>query len=124
MGEQAEGQNAASGRRGSASAGDPSVVPADLRVKIAEQRLLVEWRDGHRSDYPLAYLRRNCPCATCRAEREEASSNQLRILKADPTGVRVTQAELVGNYAIRFQWSDGHNTGIFDFRLLRQLDTG
>jgi DUF971 family protein len=31
-------------------------------------------------------------------------------------------AELVGNYAIRFRWSDGHDTGIFDFRFLRSLD--
>ena len=38
-----------------------------------------------------------------------------------PGGVRVTGAELVGNYAIKFRWSDGHDTGIFEFRLLRAL---
>ena len=33
-------------------------------------------------------------------------------------------AKLVGNYAIQFTWSDGHNTGIFDFRFLRSLSEG
>ena len=102
---------------------DDSVTPKDLKVKIAEQRLLIEWKDGRRSEFPLAQLRRVCPCATCRTEREQQGSNPLRILKADPTGVRVTSARLVGSYAIQFDWSDGHNTGIFDFRFLRSLGT-
>ena len=47
----------------------------------------------------------------------------LVILKKDPSvEVRVTKAKLVGNYAIQFTWSDGHDTGIFDFRLLRSLE--
>ena len=100
---------------------DDSVTPKDLKVKIADQRLLIEWKDGKHSEFSLAQLRRVCPCATCRTEREQQGSNPLRILKADPTGVRVVSARLVGTYAIQFDWSDGHNTGIFDFRFLRSL---
>lgn len=108
--------------------GDPSPAvaetPVDLKVKIAEQRLTIDWSDGRKSEFELALLRKHCPCATCRTEREEADANPLRILKFDPSGVRVTSAKLVGNYAIQFNWSDGHNTGIFDFRFLRSLDGG
>lgn len=100
---------------------DDSVTPKDLKVKIAEQRLVIEWKDGKLSEFSLAQLRSVCPCATCRTEREQQASNPLRILKADPTGVRVTNARLVGSYAIQFDYSDGHNTGIFDFRFLRSL---
>lgn len=100
---------------------DRSVRPADLKVKISEQRLIVDWQDGVRSEFDLAHLRRVCPCATCRTEREAQGNNPLKILKSDPAGVRVTGAELVGNYAIQFRWSDGHDTGIFDFRFLRRL---
>ena len=101
---------------------DPAAVtPKDLKVKIAEQRLLVEWNDGTRSEYSLDELRRRCPCASCRTEREAKDANPLQILKFDPTGVRVESANLVGNYAIKFRWSDGHDTGIFDFRFLRTL---
>ncbi|MBI4718121.1 MAG: DUF971 domain-containing protein [Planctomycetes bacterium] len=100
---------------------DDSVTPADLKVKLSEQRLYIDWKDGARSEFALAELRRVCPCATCRTERESQGANPLRILRADPTGVRVVSAQLVGTYAIQFQWSDGHNTGIFDFRFLRHL---
>ncbi len=103
---------------------DTSTAPKDLKVKIKEQRLIVDWLDGRRSDFALGTLRRECPCATCRSDREDAQKNPLRILKADPTDLRVTHAELVGTYAIQFTWSDGHNTGIFDFRYLRSLDRG
>ena len=27
----------------------------------------------------------------------------------------------VGNYAVSLTWQDGHSTGIYSFRLLRQL---
>lgn len=101
-----------------------SVTPKDLKVQLAEQRLIVDWKDGGHREYSLGELRGQCPCATCRAERAEQDGNPLRILKSDPRQIRVTHAELVGNYGIRFRWSDGHDTGIFDFRLLRSLDRG
>lgn len=82
---------------------------------------MIEWLDGHKSEYTLAGLRRVCPCASCRSERESRADNPLAILKSDPSDLRVTGARLVGNYAIRFDWSDGHDTGIFDFRFLRSL---
>ena len=25
----------------------------------------IDWKDGHRSEYGLQYLRDQCPCATC-----------------------------------------------------------
>lgn len=100
---------------------DDSVTPRDLKVQLKEQRFTVDWQDGHRSEFALAALRKVCPCAACRTERDSADPNPLKILKVDPTGLRVVSAKLVGNYAIQFDWSDGHNTGIFDFRFLRSL---
>ncbi|MCH7595658.1 MAG: DUF971 domain-containing protein [Planctomycetes bacterium] len=116
-----------SGDTGAAHSGrgayDDASTPRDLKIKLKEQRLVIDWKDGERSEFTLAQLRRACPCATCRGEREHADENPLKILKADPTGVRVTSARLMGNYAIQFDWSDGHNTGIFDFRMLRAMGT-
>ena len=100
---------------------DDASTPLDLKVKMKEQRLVIDWKDGETSELAFAQLRRACPCATCRGEREKTGDNPLKILKADPTGVRVTSARLVGNYAIQFDWSDGHNTGIFDFLMQRSM---
>lgn len=103
---------------------DLGSTPRDLRVKIKEQRLEIDWADGTSGAISLGPLRRVCPCAGCRTEREQQASNPLRILKADPTELRVVSARLVGNYALQLDWSDGHNTGIFDFRFLRTLASG
>lgn len=101
---------------------DDSNAPRDLKVKIKEQLLLIDWKDGSQSNFPMDALRKVCPCAQCKTEREKRSDNPLNILKFDPAGIRVTAANLVGNYAIQLHWSDGHNTGIFDFRFLKELD--
>ncbi len=105
-----------------AAGNDDAVTPKDLKVKLADQRLFIEWKDGLRSEYSLDRLRRECPCATCRTDRETQQKNPMKILKFNPAEVRVVSAQLVGNYAIQFTWSDGHNTGIFDFRMLRAFD--
>ncbi len=99
------------------------VRPVELDLH-RDERLEVVWDDGHRSVYPLPLLRRACPCATCRSQREQESPSPLRILKSplDPARmVTVESAELVGNYAVRFVWRDGHDTGIYEFRALRDL---
>jgi DUF971 family protein len=99
------------------------VAPVDFKLKRAEQKLIVRWQDGHRSELDAATLRQNCPCATCRSEREKRTATSLPVLdlSADQD-VRLTGAELMGQYAIKLLWSDGHETGIFDYRYLRSLD--
>lgn len=104
---------------------DPRVLPADVKVRMADQVLRVQWRDGHVSEWRFDFLRTRCPCATCLAERQQGGGDRplLPILKADPAKAgRVVHAEMVGRYALQFEWADGHKTGIYDFRYLRSLD--
>jgi DUF971 family protein len=46
-----------------------------------------------------------------------------RVLKAENVSEELTIAdlEIVGRYALNFKWSDGHETGIYSFRYLREL---
>ncbi len=111
--------------RADKSTSDPQAafVPSDLKLKRAEQELRVRWKDGRESVYPASRLRKNCPCATCRTEREKQSTELLPVLRQAPSGdLRMTGAKLVGAYAVLLYWSDGHDTGIFDFKFLRSLD--
>ncbi len=99
------------------------VTPADIKLSLSAQTLAVDWQDGHRSEFELGRLRRVCPCATCRKERDTPPTS-LRILNL-PAGVgkiEVIDAELMGHYAINLKWSDGHNSGIYDYKFLRALD--
>lgn len=86
--------------------------------------LRIRWSDGAETHVSLLTLRQNCPCATCRAGREERARSPLRVLASVPNeadATRVQSAELAGSYALRIAWVDGHDTGIFDFALLRAL---
>jgi DUF971 family protein len=92
--------------------------PTRLDLK-KDKGLTVEWGDGSTSYYTIAYLRRMSPSADARALREQMASNPLTVLPASrggtgPAGGLVAEsAELVGNYAIRIRFSDGHDTGLF-----------
>ena len=96
--------------------------PLAIRGEGADQ-LVIDWSDGVRTTYTWQQLRKNCPCAGCREEREKPP-DPFRILK--PEEMRplapVSMAP-VGRYAYKITWSDGHDTGIYTLEHLRQLGT-
>ena len=110
-----------------ASPDDPRTRPTNLHLD-RKDGLRIDWADGAVSLYPLAYLRKNCPCASCRTEREQQAvakpaSLSLTILPAGiDRAAQFASARTVGNYAIQITWADGHSTGIYDFRYLRGID--
>jgi DUF971 family protein len=66
------------------------------------------------------------PSAEAKHLREELTRNPLTVLPtnvAKHTGpITALGADLVGNYAIRIRFSDGHDTGLFSWRYLREID--
>lgn len=103
----------------------PAVRPQAIALDRSKE-LRITWSDGVVSLYPLAELRRACPCAGCRQQREETSRSALPVA-AEPGMQRdmatAETVELVGHYALRIRWKDGHDTGIYDFARLRSLGT-
>ena len=97
-----------------------ATTPTDIELDSARRRMRFVWGDGRRSDYDWDYLRWRCPCATCSGEGEWAGELQSRTeLKPDET--EMVDLELVGRYAVKPTWGNGHDTGIFTFRNLRAL---
>ena len=89
----------------------PSMEFKDLTKKDAQISLAME----------LDKLTMTAPVGA----REEMEQNPLTVLPANrPTadGLSAVDAELVGNYAIRIKFSDGHETGIFTWHYLRRID--
>ena len=103
--------------------------PASIKVhKTTGTTMEIAWKDGHQSTYTFTYLRAACPCATCNEERHKAhrepgqpaapeSSAPLQMYKPQ---LRPNEVAPVGNYAIRFNWNDGHQHGIFSWDYLRE----
>lgn len=87
--------------------------------------LTIHWSDGSSRFYPLGWLRRMSPSAEQRALREEMERNPLTVLPTRPGGdapLTATDAELIGNYAIRIRFSDGHDTGIYSWTYLKSIE--
>jgi DUF971 family protein len=64
------------------------------------------------------------PSADAKTTREELDTNPLAILpKSSSEPLKITDASLVGNYAVRLTFSDGHSTGIYSWDYLRNLQT-
>jgi DUF971 family protein len=108
-----------------------AVQPASIKVhKTSGTTMEIVWKDGHQSTYSFTYLRNACPCAMCNDERQKshrqpdeppasAASNPLALPMFKPQ-LRPTEVDPVGNYAIHFNWNDGHQHGIFSWDYLRE----
>ena len=97
----------------------PKSNPRPKSVEPTEdgQRLRIVWGDGHVSEYRPRALRLICPCAGC---VEEMTGRPLLNPAAVPEDVMPEAIHYVGRYALRFRWSDGHETGIYPWDLLRR----
>lgn len=91
--------------------------PANVVADKVRRQVRIEWNDGHKSLFSFEQLRAACPCAGCRALKQDSSSVQ-HVSYVDR---ELDSAQLVGNYAIRFYWNDGHDFGIFSWDYLRSL---
>lgn len=89
-------------------------VEVDLANHREARKVRFGWEDGHAASYPYEYLRGHCPCATCQGHFEPMKFNLVR-------GATLSRVELVGNYAFNLIWADGHDTGIYQFRRIRDL---
>jgi len=92
--------------------------PASIRQQGPRQ-LSITWRDGHESVYEVRNLRLACACASCVDEWTGAGRLEPASVPEDVHPLRI---EPVGRYAIQIHWSDGHDTGIYPFARLRELD--
>jgi hypothetical protein len=57
--------------------------------------------------------------------RKQMNSNPLTILPDGLAGsahIVATDAEMVGNYALKITFSDGHSTGLYSWSYLREID--
>lgn len=103
--------------------GPVALAPKALR-KEGEDRLCIEWSDGHHSTYTWQHLRKQCPCAGCREERTKPP-DPFRILSpqdlAPPLPLAPVAMTPMGHYAYKIIWNDGHDTGIFTLEHLRAL---
>lgn len=94
-------------------------TPVDIQIIGSE--VAIRWDDGRESYHAFATLRAASPSAETKGERDIFGHQYGGEAPKNYVGVEVTNWERIGNYAIRFEFSDGHRTGLYSYELLRQL---
>jgi DUF971 family protein len=95
------------------------ISPRDIQLIGTE--VAINWSDGRESFISFATLRAASPSAEVRGERDIFGHQYGGEAPKNFVGVEVTDWEQIGNYAIRFEFTDGHRTGLYSYDLLRQL---
>ncbi len=94
-------------------------MPTEI-VGLLRSTITITWSDEgsgeHKTVYGARALRLRCKCAHC---IEEMTGQPLLDPATVPESIRARSIKVVGQYAIQIDWSDGHSTGIYNFRDLR-----
>jgi len=92
--------------------------PKSIERLPVEHALRIAWHDGLDARLPLVELRAQCMCARC--VDEITGERIVDIAGIDPQ-IAIDEMQLVGNYALKIRWSDGHDTGLYTWAHLREL---
>ncbi len=88
-------------------------------VEETDSEISIKWSDDLETKYNAPDLRRSCPCASC---IDEWTGKKILDDDSIPGDLSMSNISIVGRYALSFRFSDGHDTGIFSFKFLRDLN--
>ena len=91
-------------------------VPTEIRLRRAARVLEVSFDDGARYALPFEYLRVHSPSAEVKGH---GPGQEVLVLGKEDVGIRAV--EPVGQYAVKLVFDDGHDTGLYTWRYLREL---
>lgn len=86
--------------------------PTDIQLHSKSRVLSLSFDDGSHFDLPCEYLRVFSPAAEVKADDKPVSGKEQ---------VNITSIEPQGNYALSFEFDDGHDTGIYSWETLYNL---
>ena len=89
----------------------------DLTISVLDKILYCTWGDGQVEGLRWDVLMIACPCVVCKGDHKPIDE----LNPAPYEEVVLIDAAYIGKYALRFLWSDGHDTGIYSYDYLRKL---
>src|SRR5262245_62132716 len=105
-----------------AASGDPMTAAVPKDVMVVGSELAIVWEDGSEAYIPLEKLRRACPCAMCKGEKDIFGNVYKGKEKPyTPSSFKAMAHRRVGGYALQIDWGDRHNDGIYSWDTLRRL---
>jgi DUF971 family protein len=93
------------------------MLPTDIRLHKRTAILELSYADGGIYTLPAEFLRVYSPSAEVRGH-----GIGQEVLQTGKLNVKISKIEPIGNYAIRLHFDDDHNTGIYTWEYLREID--
>jgi DUF971 family protein len=90
--------------------------PLEIRLRTVSRLLSVAFGDGLRYELPFEYLRVNSPSAEV-----QGHGPGQKVIVTGKENVLISRVEPVGQYAVRLVFDDGHDSGLFTWKYLREL---
>lgn len=95
---------------------DNEPTPVDIKLHQKSRILEIEFDNGKHFELSCEYLRVYSPSAEVRGH-----GPGQEVLQLGKENVNISAVEPVGNYAVKLEFDDGHNTGIYSWDTLYQL---
>ncbi|SFM61562.1 gamma-butyrobetaine hydroxylase-like domain-containing protein [Marinobacter zhejiangensis] len=90
--------------------------PTNIQIRKQSRLVHLDYADGQSFELPFELLRVYSPSAEVRGH-----GNGPGTLQTGKRDVLVTGAEMIGNYALKLTFSDGHDSGLYTWSYLREL---
>lgn len=95
-----------------------SPSPTEIRLMQKPRLLFIAFDNNRAFSIPCYFLRIHSPSAEMRGHGIAASPEKIAQVSTD---VNIIAIESVGNYAVKFIFDDGHQTGIYSWNYLYEL---
>ena len=92
------------------------ILATEIKLRTRSRVLEVTFDDGASFQLPFEYLRVHSPSAEVKGH---GPGQEVLVLGKQNVGIRAV--EPVGQYAVKLVFDDGHDSGLFTWKYLREL---
>jgi DUF971 family protein len=91
-------------------------IPTEIEVRNQSRVVEIAFNNGEKFIYSFEFLRVNSPSAEV-----QGHGPGQQVLQVGKRNIEIKSVEAVGNYAIKPEFSDGHDTGIYSWDYLYKI---
>ena len=91
-------------------------TPTEIKLRSKSRVLEVSFAGGERFELPFEFLRVHSPSAEVKGH---GPGQEVLVLGKENVGIR--SVDPIGQYAVKLVFDDGHDSGLFSWKYLREL---
>jgi DUF971 family protein len=93
-------------------------APSAIQARREQSAFCFTWPSLGERTISFYDLRCACQCAGC---VDEHTGQPLLDPQTVSRDISINDAKLIGNYALKISWTDGHDTGLYTWDYLQKL---